>query len=179
MSRTPEPPPEPPPEPLPEIGRCLEEMATALRQRLTGIQEEPLLVGIQRGGVWIAHRLHRLLALRDSPGELNIAFYRDDFSRIGVHPRVLPSRLPATVEGRHVILVDDVLYTGRTVRAALNEIFDFGRPDSVILTVLIDRGGRELPVQADVVGRNLSLQEGEQVRLRGPEPLRLERVRVS
>ncbi len=166
------------PDRLPAPEECLREMAATLRQRLPASNgEQPLLVGIQRGGVWIARHLCRLLELSDTPSELNIAFYRDDFSRIGMHPRVRPSRLPPTVEGRRVILVDDVLYTGRTVRAALNELFDFGRPHSVTLAVLIDRGDRELPIQADVVGHHLRLGKTEQVRLHGPEPLRLERVR--
>jgi pyrimidine operon attenuation protein/uracil phosphoribosyltransferase len=131
------------------------------------------LIGIHTGGVWIAERLQERLSLPDPPGQLNIAFYRDDFSRIGLHPRVQPSKLPFDVDGRHVILVDDILYTGRTIRAALNEIFDFGRPASVVLAVLADRNGRELPIQADVVGMRLSLSATEHVKLCGPEPLEL------
>ena len=91
-----------------------------------------------------------------------------------MHPRVTPSNLPFDVEGRHIVLVDDVLYTGRTIRAAMNEIFDYGRPASITLAVLIDRGGRELPIQADVTGNTLQLKPGEHVKLLGPEPLALE-----
>jgi pyrimidine operon attenuation protein/uracil phosphoribosyltransferase len=135
---------------------------------------EPYVIGIHTGGVWIADRLHRRLRAETPLGELNIAFYRDDFSRIGIHPEVRPSKLPAPVDDRHLILVDDVLHTGRTVRAAMNEIFDWGRPASISLAVLIDRGGRELPIQADAVGKSMSLREGEHVKLTGPEPLVLE-----
>ena len=155
----------------PEIEQLLGQMAGALQASL---HLEPLLVGIQTGGVWVAERLHRLLRLPTPVGRLNIAFYRDDFSRIGLHPQVTPSSLPFAVEDRHIILVDDVLHTGRTVRAALNEIFDYGRPTSVRLAVLVDRGGRELPVCADVIGTRMSLKPGEHVKLTGPEPLALE-----
>src|SRR5699024_1631495 len=88
--------------------------------------ERPVMIGIHTGGVWVAKRLHRQLALDEPLGTLDISFYRDDFSRIGMNPQVKPSQLPFDVDDRHVILVDDVLYTGRTVRAALNEIFDWG-----------------------------------------------------
>ena len=104
--------------------------------------KNPLMIGIQRGGVWVASQLHRKLALKDPLGELNIAFYRDDFSKIGIHPEVRPSKLPTNLDDRHVILVDDVLHTGRTIRAAMNEIFDYGRPASIILAILIERSGR-------------------------------------
>ena len=113
------------------------------------------------------------MGLSEPLGTLNISFYRDDFTRIGVHPQVKPSRLPVDVEGRDILLVDDVLHTGRTIRAALNEIFDYGRPARVWLAVLVDRGGRELPIQADVVGARLALAAGQQVKLTGPEPLSL------
>ena len=90
-------------------------------------------------------------------GVLDIAFYRDDFTRMGLHPKVQPSVLPAATEGRHIILVDDVLMSGRTVRAAMNEIFDYGRPASITLAALIDLNRRELPIQADVVGEVMLL----------------------
>ncbi|MGH8120298.1 MAG: bifunctional pyr operon transcriptional regulator/uracil phosphoribosyltransferase PyrR [Gammaproteobacteria bacterium] len=154
-----------------EIEKLLQEMADKLWR---DTHQNPAMVGIQTGGVWIAERLHQLLGLTTPLGHLNIAFYRDDFSRIGLHPRVTPSSLPFAVEDRHIILVDDVLHTGRTVRAALNEIFDYGRPASVILAVLIERSGRELPVCADVIGKRMSLKPGEHVKLSGPEPLALE-----
>jgi len=136
--------------------------------------KNPLMIGIQRGGVWVASQLHLKLALKDPLGELNIAFYRDDFSKIGIHPEVRPSKLSTNLDDRHVILVDDVLYTGRTIRAAMNEIFDYGRPASIILAILIERSGRELPVYADIIGETITLKEGEHVKLSGPEPLALE-----
>ena len=155
----------------PEIDKLLMAMAAQLQQIAPG---SPVMVGIQTGGVWIAERLHKLMGLKIPLGHLNIAFYRDDFSRIGLHPQVTPSNLPFDVEDRQIILVDDVLHTGRTIRAALNEIFDYGRPARVTLAVLIERSGRELPICADVIGKRMSLNPGEHVKLSGPEPLALE-----
>ncbi len=157
-----------------DVDTLLAELANGLRRTLEarGIAD-PLMIGIHTGGVWVAERLHRELKLAEPLGTLNIAFYRDDFTRIGVHPRVDPSNLPFEVEDRHIVLVDDVLHTGRTVRAALNEIFDYGRPASVLLAVLVDRGGKELPICADVTGATLELPPGRHVKLTGPEPLRL------
>lgn len=158
-----------------EIDGLIRGMARETRIWLKGTgRDNPLIIGIHTGGLWVARRLHRELGITSPVGELNIAFYRDDFSRIGMHPRVAPSHLPLAVDDRHLVLVDDVLQTGRTVRAAMNEIFDWGRPASICLTVLIERGGRELPVQADVVGRRLDLHPDEHVKLTGPEPLALE-----
>ena len=134
----------------------------------------PLFVGIHTGGVWVAQQLHKLYRSSQPLGKLNIAFYRDDFSRIGLHPQVTPSSLPFDVSERHVVLVDDVLYTGRTVRAAMNELFDYGRAASICLAVLVDRSGRELPIQADVAGKHLELEPNQHVKLSGPEPLVLE-----
>lgn len=137
------------------------------------VGDSALMIGIQTGGIWVGERLHKKLQIQEPLGRLNIAFYRDDFSRIGLHPRVTPSSLPFSVENREIILVDDVLHTGRTIRAALNEIFDYGRPARVILAVLIERSGRELPVCADVIGKRMSLNANEHVKLSGPEPLAL------
>ncbi len=134
----------------------------------------PLFIGIHTGGVWVAQQLLGLYQTAQPLGKLNIAFYRDDFSRIGLHPRVTPSSLPFDVADRHVILIDDVLYTGRTVRAAMNELFDYGRAASICLVVLVDRGGRELPVQADVTGTRLHLTASQHIKLSGPQPLALE-----
>ena len=155
----------------PEIDNLLMAMAAQLQQIAPG---NPVMVGIQSGGVWIAERLHKLMGLKIPLGHLNIAFYRDDFSRIGLHPQVTPSSLPFDVEDQHIILVDDVLHTGRTIRAALNEIFDYGRPARVTLAVLIERSGRELPICAAVIGNRMTLKAGEHVKLSGPEPLALE-----
>ena len=159
----------------PKVQPLLDGMADALGAHLDrNGRGQPLFIGIHTGGTWVARHLHAALRAGEPLGELNIAFYRDDFSRIGMHPRVTPSNLPFQVEERHVVLVDDVLYTGRTIRAAMNEIFDYGRPASITLAVLIDRGGRELPIQADVIGKTLRLNPHEHVKLLGPEPLALE-----
>jgi len=155
-----------------DVEPLLTSMANQLRSLMSerGVAE-PAMVGIHTGGAWVAERLHALLGLQEPLGTLDISFYRDDFTRIGMHPQVKPSHLPFGVEDRHVILIDDVLHTGRTIRAALNEIFDYGRPASVVLAALVERGGRELPIQADVVGLRLDLAEGQHVKLGGPEPL--------
>ncbi|MFQ5659479.1 MAG: bifunctional pyr operon transcriptional regulator/uracil phosphoribosyltransferase PyrR [Gammaproteobacteria bacterium] len=157
----------------------VEKLIQAMSVQLQGFLDErrrsdPVITGIHTGGIWVAERLHQLLQIDAPLGQLNIAFYRDDFSRIGMHPHVTPSNLPFDVEDRHIILVDDVLYTGRTIRAAMNELFDYGRPASICLAVLVDRSGRELPVQADITGKTLELKPNEQVKLTGPEPLALE-----
>lgn len=158
-----------------DVEHCIGEMLEVIRASMTPAQLAYLrVIGICTGGVWIAERLSRQLCPQQLPGTLNIAFYRDDFSRIGADPQIMPSKLPFDVDDRHLLLVDDVLYTGRTVRAALNEIFDYGRPASVRLAVLVDRGGRELPIQADFVGKTLALRDGQHVNLRGPEQLTLE-----
>jgi pyrimidine operon attenuation protein/uracil phosphoribosyltransferase len=157
-----------------DVTQLLGQMADELRSLLAsrGISD-PLMIGIHTGGVWIAEDLHRRLDLAGPLGSLNITFYRDDFTRIGMHPQVQPSRLPFEVEDRHIILVDDVLHTGRTIRAALNEIFDYGRPASVILATLVERGGRELPICADVVGTRIELLPDQNIKLSGPDPLTL------
>ncbi len=157
-----------------DVEALIQRMVDALRLRIdAGQLHNPLMVGIHTGGVWVAERLHAALGLSEPLGKLNIAFYRDDFTHIGLHPQVSPSSLPFDVEGRDVILVDDVLQTGRTIRAAMNELFDFGRPAKVVLAVLCDRPGRELPIQADIVGQRFDLEAHEQIILRGPRPLRL------
>jgi pyrimidine operon attenuation protein/uracil phosphoribosyltransferase len=165
---------------LPDTGTLIATLGDALRQRLSrrGITE-PCLVGIHSGGVWVAERLRPVLGAMGPLGTLDISFHRDDFGRVGLNPSVQPSRLPWDIGGRHVVLVDDVLYTGRTVRAALNEIFDWGRPASVTLAVLIARDGRELPIQADAVGTEVALARGQHLKLRGPDPLRLELVETG
>ena len=158
-----------------DVNILIESMASNLRNHCdTHTYNSPLMIGIQRGGVWVAKKLHERLKFQDKLGELNIAFYRDDFSRIGMHPEVRPSKLSANIDERHVILVDDVLHTGRTIRAAMNEIFDYGRPASITLAILVERSGRELPIRADIIGKRITLDRGEHVKLSGPEPLALE-----
>lgn len=161
-----------------------DELLAQLATQIEKLLEEkaisnPLMIGIQTGGVWVATKLHQQLnharTLFSEPlATLDISFYRDDFSRIGINPKVKPSKLPANMDERHIILVDDVLHTGRTIRAAMNELFDYGRPASITLVCLIDRSGRELPLQADIVGQHVELKEGEHIKLTGPEPLKFE-----
>jgi len=152
--------------------QLLEKLATDLENLLEhrGIND-PLMVGIHTGGAWLAERLHKMLNIQQPLATLDISFYRDDFSRIGMNPQVKPSQLPPQVENCHIILVDDVLQTGRTIRAAMNELFDYGRPASITLACLVERPGRELPIQADAVGQELELKGNEQIKLTGPEPL--------
>ena len=152
----------------------IEALAVQLRELLArrGITA-PALVGIHTGGVWIAERLRQRLEISTPLGQLDISFYRDDFTRIGLHPQVRLSELPFDVDNRHLVLIDDVLHTGRTARAALNELFDYGRPASVLLAVLVDRGGRELPIEAHVAGSRLELPADQQIELTGPDPLQL------
>ncbi len=140
---------------------------------------DPIFIGIQTGGVWVAKQLQSLLNNKQKLGILDITFYRDDFSRAGIQPTVKPSKLPLGVSDKHIILVDDVLHTGRTVRAALNEIFDYGRPASVCLVTLVQRNGRELPIQADVVASTLTLDATQHVKLSGPDPLELKILEIT
>jgi pyrimidine operon attenuation protein/uracil phosphoribosyltransferase len=158
-----------------DIDKLFNEVADRLKSLLSekGVTA-PLMIGIHSGGVWVAERLHQALGLTEPLGHLDISFYRDDFSRIGVNPQVKPSHLPFNVDDRHIVLVDDVLFTGRTIRAALNEIFDYGRPSAVTLVTLIDRGGRELPIEADISGMKVDLAPGENIKLKGPDPLTLQ-----
>ena len=132
---------------------------------------DPLMIGIRTGGVWIAEQMHERLNISEPLGLLDISFYRDDFSQIGVNPNVKPSQLPPQIEGRNIILVDDVFYTGRTIRAALNEIFDYGRPNQVVLAVLIERDGRQIPLCPDCAGASITLTAGQRIKLTGPDPL--------
>lgn len=120
-------------------------LAEAMRPHVT---PDTALVGIHTGGVWLAQRLHDALNLTQPLGSIDVSFYRDDYGSKGLHPQPQRSEIPFDVEGAPIIIVDDVLYTGRTTRAALNELFDYGRPARVDLAVLVDRGGRELPVAA-------------------------------
>ncbi|MEM7207978.1 MAG: bifunctional pyr operon transcriptional regulator/uracil phosphoribosyltransferase PyrR [Pseudomonadota bacterium] len=151
------------------VNSWLDTMATDLQSLLHPINpsghDDIAMIGVQSGGIKIAEILHQKLQLTQPLGSLNIAFYRDDFSRIGLHPTVTPSALPFDVENQTIILVDDVLYSGRTIRAAMNEIFDYGRPSRIILAVLVERKGHELPIRADVAGQRMALESDVQVKL--------------
>ncbi len=153
--------------------RALSRMAREVLQLAGGI-ENLVLVGIHRRGVQLADRmaaeLHRVAGAQVATGTLDITLYRDDLMSVGPRPVVGPTRLPHSgIDGRVVAIVDDVLYTGRTVRAALDELADFGRPRRTLLAVLVDRGERELPIHADVVGHIVDVPRGGRVEVRVPE----------
>lgn len=166
---------------MPELSteKLLDKVSQELRHYMLSKNiTNPLFIGIRTGGVWVAEKIQQILKNTDKLGILDITFYRDDFSRAGIHPAVKPSQIPLSVNDRHIILVDDVLHTGRTVRAALNEIFDYGRPASVNFVTLVERNGRELPIQADVVGESIVLDPSQHIKLSGPNPLKLEVVKT-
>ena len=161
---------------LPSVETLIEKLTQALKPYFPSNlppAEQPVIIGIETGGYWIANAIHQAIAPETDLGRLNITFYRDDFTKIGLHPTVKPSTLPTGIDGKTVILVDDVLYSGRTIRAAMNEIFDYGRPRQIILAILIDRGEREIPIQADIVAETIQLDPGNHIKLDGPEPLQL------
>ncbi len=158
---------------LPPVESLIEKLTQALTPYFSAPESQPVIVGIETGGAWIAAQLHQRIAPNTELGRLNISFYRDDFTRKGLHPTVKPSSLPTDIDDKTIILVDDVLQSGRTVRAAMNEIFDYGRPKKILLVILIDRGEREIPVQADLVGATLQLDSGSHIKLEGPGPLNL------
>lgn len=149
-----------------DTSALLDTLSSELRNLLKSRNiENPVMIGIHTGGLWVAEELHKNLDIQQPLGALNITFYRDDFTRIGMHPQVQPSNLPFNVDDQHIILVDDVLHTGRTIRAALNEIFDYGRPASVMLAVLIERGCHELPISADVAATQIKLEKNQHIKL--------------
>ncbi len=148
------------------VERGLRRMAGELAERTRGT-ERLILVGIRRGGVplagRLAHWLEELEGRKVPVGTVDITFYRDDAATRLPNPRIGPSEIPLSIDGRHVVLVDDVLFTGRTVRAALDALLDYGRPSKVELAVLVDRGGRELPIQADYVVRSIEVSPLDRV----------------
>jgi pyrimidine operon attenuation protein/uracil phosphoribosyltransferase len=138
-----------------------------------------VLIGIHSGGVWVAQRLRELLgssgfSFPNATGLIDVSFYRDDFGAKGLHPQIKPTSIPCTIEDRHVLLVDDVLYTGRTTRAAINELFDYGRPASIQLAVLADRGGRELPICAQFCAWRIDIDRQEELILAADSAGRLQ-----
>lgn len=157
--------------------------ATAMERALTRISHEILernrgaedvcLIGIQRRGVALAKRLARSIeaieGVLPSLGELDITFYRDDLSMLAEHPMVKGTSIPFVINGKHIVLVDDVLYTGRTVRAGIEALFDMGRPASIQLAILIDRGHRELPIRADYIGKNIPTSRSELIHVQVTE----------
>ena len=124
------------------------------------------MIGLYTGGAWLAEKLYPQLGLATPLGLMDIAFYRDDYHKQGLHHDPKRTRISFEVEGRDLLLVDDILYTGRTVRAAMNELFDYGRPASITLVVLADRGGRQLPICAQVCGTRVDVPEGRRLRMK-------------
>ena len=151
---------------LPEAEKLCEQLARELRPL---IGPKTAMIGLYTGGAWLAERLHALLGLREPLGLMDIAFYRDDYHAQGLHHDPKRTKIPFDVTGRDLLLVDDVLFTGRTVRAAMNELFDYGRPASIALVVLADRGGRQLPVCAQHVGASVEVPAGMRLRLKRQE----------
>jgi len=158
------------PNPLPDAEEALAELAERMRP---AVDHDAAFVGIYSGGAWLAERLARELPGNHALGFIDVSFYRDDYAMTGLKGGTKRSDLPFDVDGSSIVLIDDVLFTGRSVRAAVNELFDFGRPARIELAVLVDRGGRELPIQADYVGArvaaarelNIVLSQGEAGRL--------------
>jgi pyrimidine operon attenuation protein/uracil phosphoribosyltransferase len=152
---------------LPEAEALCEQLARELKARVSATSA---MIGIHTGGAWLAERLHATLGIREPLGLMDIAFYRDDYHAQGLHHDPKRTRIPFDVSGRDLLLVDDVLYTGRTVRAAMNELFDYGRPARISLIVLVDRGGRELPICPQHCGARIEVPGGMRLRLkRSPE----------
>jgi pyrimidine operon attenuation protein / uracil phosphoribosyltransferase len=135
--------------------------------------ENVAIVGIYSGGAWLAERLAAEMQLKDRLGFIDVSFYRDDYAERGLHAEVKPTQIPFDVEGATILLVDDVLYTGRTTRAAINELFDYGRPAKIMLAALVDRGGRELPIAADFVADTATLSDDQQLVLQRADDGRL------
>ena len=156
--------------PLPDAEQLLKALIEQMRP---AVGPETGLIGIHTGGVWVAERLHQALKPRVPFAALDVSYYRDDYEARGLHRDVKRSEIPFEVEGRDLILVDDVLYTGRTIRAALNELFDYGRPASVRLAVLVDRDGRQLPIAAQFAAATLTLKPGQSVALKRDDQGRL------
>ena len=147
---------------LPDAEQLLITLADKIRPLLT---PDTALVGIHSGGAWLMQRLLPMLGENLASGVLDVSFYRDDYSRIGLHPQTKPSQVSFDVQDRHIIIIDDVFYTGRTIRAAMNELFDYGRPASITLAVLVNRGGRELPIEPQITAMHLDLAPGQNLQL--------------
>ncbi len=158
---------------LPDAEALVRSLAEQMRGKVSA---DAGLVGIYSGGAWVAERLHRALGLTVPLGLLAVTLHRDDFGRIGLHRESRRSQIPFSVDDREVILVDDVLFTGRTVRAAIEALFDYGRPARVQLAVLADRGHRELPIRPDYVGKNIPTSRRESVAVMLSEHDRVDRV---
>jgi pyrimidine operon attenuation protein/uracil phosphoribosyltransferase len=142
-----------------------EPMIALLAEEIGALPADTAIVGIHTGGAWVAARLHKLLGGIHPLGTLAVTLHRDDFASRGLHPTKKSTDIDFTIDGRHILLIDDVIYTGRSLRAALNEIFDFGRPASVKLACLVDRGGRELPFRPDYAAMTMELARDQELEL--------------
>ena len=147
---------------LPDAEALLKQLAASLQPLIT---EKTALVGIHSGGAWLMERLLPMLGKNLAHGILDVSFYRDDYSQRGLHSETVPSEIPFDVTDCHIILIDDVFYTGRTIRAAMNELFDYGRPASITLAVLVNRGGRELPIAPQISAFDTHLDAQENLQL--------------
>ena len=148
---------------LPDAERLCEQLAAELKPKIT---PKTAMVGLYTGGAWLAERLHPMLGLKTALGLMDIAFYRDDYEARGLKHDPKRTKIPFDVNGAELLLVDDVLYSGRTVRAAMNELFDYGRPASISLVVLADRGGRQLPIYAQYCGAKVDVPAGMRLTLK-------------
>ena len=143
-----------------------EALYVALRDGVRALlQPSTVLVGIWSGGAWLAERLHADLGRPGAAGVISSTLHRDDFSARGMASGTDATRLPFAIEGSHILLIDDVLYTGRTIRAVINELYDFGRPARVDLAVLVDRGGRELPIEAAFAAARVDVPAAQKLAL--------------
>ena len=148
---------------LPDAEKLCQELVRELKPL---INAKTAMVGLYTGGVWLAERLHKELAIKSPLGLMDIAFYRDDYAARGLKHDPKRTKIPFDVNGAELLLIDDVLYSGRTVRAAMNELFDYGRPASIALVVLADRGGRQLPICAQYCGAKVDVPSGMRLRLK-------------
>jgi pyrimidine operon attenuation protein/uracil phosphoribosyltransferase len=143
----------------------IEHVSNTLKSHLQTMDTPPLLVGIHTAGAWVAEALQEKLAFTHL-WTLNPDYQRDDFNQRGLGKKTQPTTLPASIEGKHLLLVDDVMWTGRTIRAAMNELFEYGRPASIILVVLLQRNGRQLPICADIIGDSIDLEPEKRIKLK-------------
>ena len=148
---------------LPDAEKLCEQLVAELKPRIAA---RSAMIGLYTGGAWLAERLHKTLGMKTPLGLMDIAFYRDDYAARGLKHDPKRTKIPFDVNGAELLLIDDVLYSGRTVRAAMNEIFDYGRPQSIALVVLVDRGGRQLPICAQHVGAKVEVPAGMRLTLK-------------
>jgi pyrimidine operon attenuation protein/uracil phosphoribosyltransferase len=164
--------PNPNPDQALDAEALYQSLATQVKTGLAK-SENVAIVGIHSGGAWLAERLAAELQLTDRLGFIDVSFYRDDFAEKGLKTDIKPTQIPFDVDGATILLVDDVLYTGRTTRAAINELFDYGRPARIMLAALVDRGERELPIAADFVAQSIAIPDRQSLTLQRADDGRL------